>query len=84
MSFAACAIDQLIHFMQQHTLDDAAPVVCTVGEPPCTIVRPLPKLRSDSKIRYVVTTRGVPTRVTVADSTLRFPNAPTSVDNHLK
>ncbi len=78
--------DQLIRFMQQNTLDDPVltPVVCTDGEPPYYCPASMDQLRAHTKIRYLVTTRGVPTRMTVTGSTLFAPSAPTSVDNYLK
>jgi hypothetical protein len=78
--------DQLIHFMQQNTLDDTAPapLVCTDGEPPFYCPAATEQLRIHGKIRYVVTTRGVPTRMTVDGSALFSPGTPTSVDNYLK
>jgi len=78
--------DQLIGFMQQHTLDDPTlePVVCTDGEPPYYCPASMDQLRQHTRIRYLVTTRGVPTRMTVDGSTLFSPNTPTSVDNYLK
>ncbi len=78
--------DQLIHFMQRHTLNEPTldPAVCTDGEPPYYCNASMTQLRAHTRIRYLVTTRGVPTRMTVDGSTLRFPSAPTSVDNYLK
>ena len=78
--------DQLIRFMQANTLDDPAlePVVCTDGEPPYYCEAAMQQLRAHTRIRHLVTTRGVPTRMTVAGSTLASPGAPTSVDNYLK
>jgi len=78
--------DQLIRFMQTSTLDDPllTPVVCTDGEPPYYCQASMDQLRSHTRIRYLVTTRGVPTRMTVDGSTLFSPGAPTSVDNYLK
>lgn len=78
--------DQLIHFMQANTLDDPAltPVVCTDGEPPFYCPASMDQLRTHTRIRYLVTTRGVPTRMLVDGSTLPAPDAPTSVDNYLK
>ena len=78
--------DQLIRFMQAHTLDDPAlePVVCTDGEPPYYCEAAMEQLRAHTRIRHLVTTRGVPTRMTVAGSTLAWSGAPTSVDNYLK
>ena len=78
--------DQLIGFMQTNTLDDPTlvPVVCQNGEPPYYCQASVDQLRNHSRIRYLVTTRGVPTRMTVTGSTLYAPDAPTSVDNYLK
>ncbi len=78
--------DQLIRFMQHNTLDDPAlqPVVCSDGEPPYYCQAAMDQLRAHTRIRYLVTTRGVPTRMTVDGSTLASPGAPTSVDNYLK
>jgi uncharacterized protein (TIGR03790 family) len=71
--------DQLIHFMQLNTLDDPAltPVVCTDGEPPFYCPAAMDQLRAHTRIRYLVTTRGVPTRMVVDGSTLFDPDAPT-------
>ncbi len=78
--------DQLIHFMQRNTLDDPGrtPAGCADGEPPYYCQAAMDQLRAHSKIRYVVTTRGVPTRTVVDGSSLYAPVAPTSVDNYLK
>ena len=78
--------DQLIAFMQKNTLTDPAmtPVVCADGDPPYYCQASTDQLRLYSRIRYIVTTRGVPTRMRVAGSTLSNPTAPASVDNYLK
>ena len=78
--------DQLIRFMQLNTLDDPTltPVVCTDGEPPYYCQASMDQLRAHTRIRYLVTTRGVPTRMTVDGSALLFFSSPTSVDNYLK
>lgn len=78
--------DQLIHFMQVNTLDDPAltPVPCSDGEPPFYCPASMEQLRLHTKIRYVVTTLGVPTRMLVDGSTLASATAPSSVDNYLK
>ena len=41
-------------------------------------------LTATTKIRYIVTTRGVPSRMTVDGSTLPDPSSSTSVDNYLR
>ena len=78
--------DQLIDFMQRNTLDDPTltPAVCVDGEPPYYCPAAVEQLRAHSRIRYLVTTRGVPTRMVVDGSTLFDATAPTSVDNYLK
>jgi uncharacterized protein (TIGR03790 family) len=78
--------DQLIDFMQHNTLDDPAltPVMCSDGEPPFYCPASMDQLRAHTRIRYVVTTRGVPSRMVVDGSTLASAAAPTSVDNYLK
>lgn len=78
--------DQLIRFMQNSTLDDPliTPVVCTDGEPPYYCQASMDQLRTHTRIRYLVTTRGVPTRMTVDGSNLYSANTPTSVDNYIK
>ena len=78
--------DQIIQFMQENTFDDPLldPVVCTDGDPPFYCQASMDQLRAHTTIRYLVTTRGLPTRTTVDGSTLYSANAPTSVDNYLK
>lgn len=78
--------DQVIDFMQRHTLDDPAlpPAVCNDGEPPYYCAASMDQLRAHTRIRYIVTTRGIPSRVVVDGSTLFDPSAPASVDNYLK
>ncbi len=76
--------DQLIRFMQLNTMDDPllTPVECTDGDPPYYCQASMDQLRAHTRIRYLVTTRGVPTRMTVEGSTLSSPTAPTSVDKN--
>ena len=78
--------DQLIAFMRANTLADPTlePVACTDGEPPVYCQAAMDQLRAQTRIRYLITTRGIPTRMTVEGSTLASPGAPTSVDNYLK
>jgi len=87
--------DQIIRFMQtrmQTRMQDRmeqdelnlTPLLCSDGEPPYYCPAAMDQLRAHSRIRYLVTTRGVPTRMMVAGSTLSFASAPTSVDNYLK
>jgi uncharacterized protein (TIGR03790 family) len=78
--------DQLVSFMQVYTLDDSslAPVICSNGDQPYYCPESVEQLRLHTGIRYLVTTRGVPTRMVVDGSPLFDPNAPTSVDNYLK
>lgn len=77
--------DQVIRFMQQNTLDDPNLILatCPDGDPPYYCKASMDQLRAHTKIRYIVTTRGIPTRTTVDGSTLSYPG-PTSVDNYLR
>ena len=76
--------DQIIHCMQQDTIGGMPPVICADGDPPYYCQASADQLRQNTSIRYLVTTRGVPTRMVVDGSTLSSPSAPTSVDNYLK
>ena len=78
--------DQIIAFMQTNTLDDPGltPAACVDGELPYYCPASMLQLRQHTKIRYLVTTRGIPTRMTVSGSRLFAAAAPTSVDNYLK
>lgn len=79
--------NQIIVFMQQKMQRDSGitPVVCTDGEPPYYCQVSMDQLRANTKVRYIVTTRGVPARMTVDGSSAAFdPNSPTSVDNYLR
>ncbi|HED15014.1 MAG TPA: TIGR03790 family protein [Gammaproteobacteria bacterium] len=80
--------DQIIDHMQHHTLTDPAitPVTCTDGDTVHYCQASMDQLRQYTKIRYVVTTRGVPTRTEVNNSPFNSQpvSAPTSVDNYLK
>ncbi|MFO8102420.1 MAG: hypothetical protein R6U37_09710 [Dehalococcoidia bacterium] len=78
--------DQIIKYMQENTLDySGTPVVCS-GTSPYYCQESMEQLREHTKIRYIVTTLGVPTRTTVDNSSLWFSkkNFPTSVDNYLR
>ena len=76
--------DQIIHCMQQQTIGGLTPVVCADGDPPWYCQASADQLRANTSVRYLVTTRGVPTRMVVDGSTLSYPTGPTSVDNYLK
>ncbi len=77
--------DQIIKHMQQPALlkpgAPAAPV-CTEGDSPYYCQASMDHLRQYTKIRYLVTTKGVPTRTTIDGSTL-LSSSSTSVDNYL-
>jgi uncharacterized protein (TIGR03790 family) len=77
--------DQIIKYMQQRTLKPGAPPapVCVDGDGPYYCQASMDHLRQYTKIRYLVTTRGVPTRTTIAGSTLPSNNSSTSIDNYL-
>ncbi len=76
--------DQIISYMQENTLaNSGTPVVCS-GTSPYYCEESMEQLREHTKIRYIVTTRGVPTRMKVDNSSLWFASSPTSVDNYLR
>ena len=60
--------------MQQKMQRDSgiSPIVCTDGEPPYYCPASMDQLRANTQVRYIVTTRGVPTRMTVDGSTVAF------------
>ncbi|MBD3869634.1 MAG: TIGR03790 family protein, partial [Acidobacteria bacterium] len=76
--------DQIIDCMQQDTIGGMTPATCADGDPPYYCQASVDQLRENTSIRYLVTTRGVPTRMVVDGSSLSSPSAPTSVDNYLK
>ncbi|VAX00406.1 hypothetical protein MNBD_GAMMA21-73 [hydrothermal vent metagenome] len=79
--------DQIIQNMQQRivALDPTfVPVVCTDGDIPFYCQASMDQLRANTKLRYIVMTKGVPSRVRVDGSILWFPTAPTSIDNYFK
>ena len=77
--------DQIIKFMQENTLPaNVTPVTCLDGEPPYYCEASVKQLRDSSSIKYIVTTKGIPTRTPVDGSQLNFKTAPTSVDNYLR
>ncbi len=79
--------DQIIQRMQQRiALRDPAftPVVCTDGDMPFYCQASMDQLRANTRISYIVMTKGMPSRVRVDGSKLWFSNAPTSIDNYLK
>ncbi|VAW63534.1 hypothetical protein MNBD_GAMMA11-3187, partial [hydrothermal vent metagenome] len=79
--------DQIINHLQQRlaTGDPRfTPATCTDGEPPFYCQASMDQLRASTAIRYIVMTKGVPTRAKIDGSTLRFPGAPTSIDNYFK
>lgn len=75
--------DQIIHFMQENTMGGVQPVICEDGDPPYYCQASADQLRQNTRIRYLVTTRGVPTRMPVDGSSLPY-SGPTSVDNYLR
>ncbi len=79
--------DQIIAFMQKNTFNDptVTPVNCpTSSESPRYCQQSMDQIRVQTKIKYLVTTRGVPSRVVVDGSTLLAKNGPTSIDNYLR
>ncbi len=76
--------DQIIAFLQENTFPPGVtPVTCTDGDPPWYCPDSMDQVRNNTRIRYIVTTRGVPTRTLVTGSQLPY-NSSTSVDNYLK
>ncbi|HED14054.1 MAG TPA: TIGR03790 family protein, partial [Gammaproteobacteria bacterium] len=79
--------DQIINFMQQRIAvsdPNFTPVACTDGDGPYYCQAAMDQLRQNTRVRYLVTTMGVPTRVRVDNSTLAFASSPAGVDNYLK
>lgn len=81
--------DQIISFMQNRIKADNpgfTPVICNESPSPYYCDESMQQLRENTGFRYIVTTRGIPTRMRVEDpaSELSTPNGPTSVDNYLK
>jgi hypothetical protein len=78
--------DQLIRFLQQHTLAGSEPpVACDTaqGYTPYYCPDCVDQIRRLTRIRYLVMTRGVPTKFSFAGSKLRGPTR-TSIDNYLR
>ncbi|VAW57977.1 hypothetical protein MNBD_GAMMA11-2884 [hydrothermal vent metagenome] len=80
--------DQIIQHMQQRIVardSTFIPVVCTDGDIPFYCQASMDQLRANTGLRYIVTTKGVPTRFIFNGSTIFLsPNSSTSVDNYLK
>ncbi|HEB67353.1 MAG TPA: TIGR03790 family protein [Gammaproteobacteria bacterium] len=79
--------DQIIAAMQARIAardPDFVPATCSDGDGPYYCQASMDQLRAATRVRYLVTTRGVPTRVRVDNSGLRFPNSPSGVDNYLR
>jgi len=77
-------MDQIIKYMQDNTLQEGAPPapVCSDGDGPYYCQASMDHLRQYTKIRYIVTTRGVPYRSPIDGSNLAY-NSSTSIDNYL-
>ncbi|MCG8550607.1 MAG: hypothetical protein MI799_09430, partial [Desulfobacterales bacterium] len=79
--------DQIIAEMQQRIVarePEFEPVVCSDEDSPYYCQESMDQLSQYTQIRYLVTTKGVPTRVKVDNSSLFSATAPASVDNYLK
>ena len=79
--------DQIIAAMQARIAardPNFVPATCADGDGPYYCQASMDQLRAATRVRYLVTTRGVPTRMRVDNSNLWFANAPTGVDNYLK
>lgn len=81
-------MDQIIKYMQDNTLKAGAPPAPACVDDGSFYTSPyycqasVDHLRQYTKIRYLVTTRGVPTRSPIDNSTQSF-NSSTSIDNYL-
>ena len=77
--------DQIVAFLGANTLGaGAAPVdACTDGDSVWYCQAAIDRIRAETRIRYIVTTRGVPTRTTVDNSNVGYTST-TSVDNYLR
>ncbi len=79
--------DQIITFMRAKTFKDSsiAPVTCPASSESSVYCQAaMTQLRAQTKVKYIVTTKGVPSRMVVDGSTLPFKNSPTSIDNYLR
>lgn len=78
--------DQLIHFLQQHTLAGSEPpVVCDTAQGYTRYYCPesVDQIRRLTRIRYLVMTRGVPIQFNFTGSALPYTTL-TSIDNYLR
>lgn len=81
-------MDQIINYMQVNTLKEGAPPVPTCVDDGSFYTSPyycqasVDHLRQYSKVRYLVTTKGVPSRSRIDNSTQGW-NSSTSIDNYL-
>ncbi len=75
-------MDQIIKYMQDNTLQAGAPSapVCTGAEGPYYCQASMDHLRQFTRIRYIVTTRGVPFRAPITGTTFKGSG---SIDNYL-
>ena len=85
--------DQIIKHMQERTLDASAgaPAMCNIAaegaysDTKYYCSQSIGQLKNYSKIRYLVTTKGLPVAISkVPDSQLSSPTQYTSVDNYLR
>ncbi|WP_198266193.1 TIGR03790 family protein [sulfur-oxidizing endosymbiont of Gigantopelta aegis] len=79
--------DQIIQFMRTNTFKNASiiPLDCpSTSESLLYCQASMEQIRAETKIKYLVMTRGVPSRVVVDGSTLSSARGPTSIDNYLR
>lgn len=77
--------DQILRFGICPTVAaNARPASCSDWSAPIYAANDVAALTAATPIRYIVLTRGVPTRMRVDNSTLLHPSEPTSVDNYLR
>lgn len=77
--------DQILRFGICPAVEaELRPPACDNPAAPLYTAETIAALTASTPIRYVVLTRGVPTRMRVDGSQLYAPNEPTSVDNYLR
>ncbi|MDH5181657.1 MAG: TIGR03790 family protein [Gammaproteobacteria bacterium] len=77
--------DQILRFGICPSVDaERRPAACNDASLPIYTEQNIQALTAATRVRYIVTTRGVPTRMKVDNSTLSSPNETTSVDNYLR
>lgn len=79
--------DQVIRHLHRRVLANNPTLpaaVCTGTESPYYCAAVVNQVRAYTDVRYLVTTKGLPSRMKVDGSSLPHPDEPTSVDNYLR